>query len=259
MKGQAIKPQQTLAQLAELAALAQPALVISGACATITLRRPGQHNRIDPEDIPVMMALLDEIERNPEVRAIVLTGSGSKTFCSGYTLSAIQSRLDHSFEDLLDRVEALSLPTLCALNGSVYGGGTDLAICCDFRIGVTGSRMFMPAAKIGLHYYPGGLRRFVTRVGPDFTKKLFLTGLSIEAAEMRRVGYLHELVAPDELPKRVEAYVSAITAGEANAIASMKRHIDGLAAGTWPEAAGREAYQTSLAAPETARRIALLG
>ncbi len=240
-------------------ALARPGLVIHGASATITLRRPGQHNRIDPEDVRVMMAHLDEIEHNPGISAIVLTGSGSKTFCSGYTLGAIQSRLDRSFEDMLDRVEALTLPTICALNGSVYGGGTDLAICCDFRIGVTGSRMFMPAAKFGLHYYPGGLRRFVTRVGPDFTKKVFLTGLAIDAAEMLRVGYLNELVTAGELPGRVEAYVSAIIAGEATAVASMKRHIDGLAASTWPDAAGREAYQTSLASPETARRLARLG
>jgi enoyl-CoA hydratase/carnithine racemase len=239
--------------------LERPALVIDGACATILLRRPAQHNRIDPQDIQVMMAHLDDIERSPAVRALVLTGSGSQTFCSGYTLGAIQSCLDHSFEDLLDRVEALALPTLCALNGSVYGGGTDLALCCDFRIGVTGSRMFMPAAKFGLHYYPGGLRRFVTRIGPDFTKKLFLTGLPSDAAEMLRVGYLNELVTPGELPARVEAYVNAIGAGEANAVASMKRHIDGLAAQTWTDSAGREAYQASLASPETSRRLARLG
>lgn len=240
-------------------AQAWPSLVINEACATITLRRSGQHNRIDPEDIPALMTHLDEIESNVAVRAIVFTGSGSKTFCAGYTIGAIQSRLDHSFENLLDRVETLALPTICALNGSVYGGGTDFAICCDFRIGVTGSRMFMPAAKFGLHYYPGGLRRFVTRLGSTFTKKLFLTGQVIDAAEMLRVGFLNELVSASELPARVEAYVNAIIAGEVGAIASMKRHIDGLAAGTWSEAAGREAYQTSLASREVARRLALLG
>ena len=155
-------PNQTDAEV-QAEKLTTPSLLINGVYAQITLRRPAQHNRIDPEDIQVIMAHLDNIECNPDVRAIVLTGSGSKTFCSGYTLGAIQSQLDRSFEDMLDRLEAISLPTICALNGSVYGGGTDLAICCDFRIGVTQSRMFMPAAKFGLHYYPGGLRRFVTR------------------------------------------------------------------------------------------------
>ena len=242
-------------QTKELEQLALPALVVNGSYAQITLRRPEQHNRIDPQDIQVIMAHLDDIERNPDVRAIVLTGSGSKTFCSGYTLGAIQSQLDSHFEDMLDRLEAISLPTICALNGSVYGGGTDLAMCCDFRIGVTQSRMFMPAAKFGLHYYPGGLRRFVTRVGPNFTKKLFLTGQVIDATEMLLAGYLTELVTPGDLPARIQAYVSAIIAGEAGAISSMKHHIDALAASAWPQAAGREAYQASLISPETIRRL----
>ena len=238
--------------------VATPSLLVNGTYAQITLRRPAQHNRIDPEDIRVIMAHLDTIECSPDVRAIVLTGSGAKTFCSGYTLGAIQSQLDRSFEDMLDRLEAISLPTICALNGSVYGGGTDLAICCDFRVGVTQSRMFMPAAKFGLHYYPGGLRRFVTRVGPGFTKKLFLTGQTINAEEMLRVGYLTELVAPEELPGRIQAYVNAIVTGEAGAVSSMKHHIDALAASAWLQATEREAYQTSLASPETARRLTQL-
>ena len=236
--------------------LAQPSLLINESYAQITLRRPAQHNRIDPQDIQVIMAHLDKIERHPDVRAIVLTGSGSKTFCSGYTLGAIQSHLNNSFEEMLDRLETLPLTTICALNGSVYGGGTDLAICCDFRIGVTDSRMFMPAAKFGLHYYPGGLRRFVTRVGPGFTKKLFLTGQAVDAAEMLRVGYLNELVTPSELPERIQAYVSAIITGEAGVICSMKRHIDALAASSWAQAKEREAYEVSRTSPETARRLA---
>ena len=239
--------------------VATPSLLVNGSYAQITLQRPAQHNRIDPEDIQVIMAHLDTIECSPDVRAIVLTGSGAKTFCSGYTLGAIQSQLGRSFEDMLDRLEAISLPTICALNGSVYGGGTDLAICCDFRVGVTQSRMFMPAAKFGLHYYPGGLRRFVTRVGPGFTKKLFLTGQTINAEEMLRVGYLTELVTPEELPERIQAYVNAIVTGETGAVSSMKRHIDALAASAWLQATEREAYQTSLASPETARRLTQLG
>ena len=72
---------------------------------------------------------------------------------------------------------------------------------------------------------------------------------------MLSVGYLTELVTPEELPARIQAYVNAIVTGEAGAISSMKRDIDSLAATAWPQATGREAYQTSLASPETARRL----
>ena len=73
---------------------------------------------------------------------------------------------------MLDRLERFPLPTVCAMNGSVYGGATDLALCCDLRIGVRGSRMLMPASRFGLHYYPGGLRRYVGTLGLAAAKKL---------------------------------------------------------------------------------------
>src|SRR5215471_17350167 len=124
-----------------------PSLTIAGAVATIRFDRPGEHNRIDPDDIPVVRRHLEAIAATPQVRVVVFTGAGRRTFSSGFTVGAILKRLDRSFEDLLDAVERFPLPTICALNGSVYGGATDLALCCDFRIGVRGTGMFMPAAK----------------------------------------------------------------------------------------------------------------
>src|SRR4030095_8715539 len=100
-----------------------PTLAIVDSVATITLRRPAQHNRIDPDDPAVFLRHLDEVRAHPSVRLLVLTGEGEKTFCSGYTLGQIGARLDRSFEDMLDALETLDIPTLCALNGSAYGGG----------------------------------------------------------------------------------------------------------------------------------------
>jgi enoyl-CoA hydratase/carnithine racemase len=232
-----------------------PSLAIEARRATIRLRRPREHNRIDPDDIPVLVDHFDRIERTPDVDLVVVTGTGTKTFSSGYTIDAIRTRLDASFERMLDRLEGLAVPTLCALNGSVYGGATDLALCCDFRVGVAGTRMFMPAARFGLHYYPGGLRRFVTRLGPSATKKIFLTGLTLHADEMLRIGFLTELVARDALEATVDAYANALAQCDRGVVRSMKRHIDGLAAGRWQEADGRRAYADSLASDELARRV----
>ncbi len=235
-----------------------PQLAFAGATATITLSRGAEHNRIDADDPQIVIDHLQRVEDNAEVGVLVITGEGAKTFCSGYTLGQIGSRLDRSFEDMLDHIERVRVPTICALNGSVYGGGTDLAISCDFRIGVRGSRMFMPAAKFGLHYYPGGLRRFVTRLGPAATKKIFLTGQSLDAEEMLRIGYLTDLVDPDLLRDKVLSYVDAIAECEPVAVASMKRHIDALAHGALTEDEGRAAYEASLRSPETLARLAAL-
>lgn len=233
-----------------------PSLVVEHGVATITLRRPGQHNRIDAADPQVIRRHLDDVAAMRDVVALVITGSGERTFCAGYTLGQIESSLDRSFEDMLDAIERCAVPTVCALNGSVYGGGTDLAMACDFRIGVHGSRLFMPAAKFGLHYYPGGLRRFVTRLGPCTTKKIFLTARTLDAHELLRVGFFTELVEPQDLQAKVSAYVGSLRECEASVVRSMKQHIDALAAGTWNEAGGRLEYERSLRSEHLRARLA---
>lgn len=232
-----------------------PSLDISGQVATITLQRPAQHNRIAPEDSEVICSYLERLENLPEIRILVLTGSGEKTFSSGYTLDAIKDHLDDRFEKMLDRIERFALPTICMINGSVYGGATDLALCCDFRIGVQGSRMFMPASRIGLHYYPGGIRRYVTLLGLAMAKKLFLTAQTIGDTEMLRIGFLHELVAADELESAVRVYVDGILACERNVLITMKTDLMAMAEGVADEAVLREHYAASLRSPELSERL----
>jgi enoyl-CoA hydratase/carnithine racemase len=233
----------------------EPGLALDGAVATITLRRPRQHNRIAPEDSGVIRQHLAQLEATRGVRLLIITGSGGKTFSSGYTLGAIRDQLDSRFEDMLDHIERFALPTLCALNGGVYGGATDLALCCDFRIGVRGSRMLMPASRIGLHYYPGGIRRYVTVLGLAAAKKLFLTARTISDEEMLRVGFLNELVAPDELGAAVHAYADSILACEPKVLATMKADLMAQATGVADESVLRRHYLESLGSPELAARL----
>jgi enoyl-CoA hydratase/carnithine racemase len=207
-----------------------PLLTIAGRTATILLRRPQQHNRIDPDDLPILLDQLDRIEADDAVDVLVLRGSGSQTFSSGYTIEAIRSRLEErTFEKFLNRLENLARPSIVAIQGGVYGGATDLALCCDLRIGVSSSRMFMPAARFGLHYYADGLRRYVSRLGPTAARKLMLTGCTIEADEMLRIGFLTDLVAPAELDATVSKYVQQLLACDRGAIAAMKQSLNQLA------------------------------
>jgi enoyl-CoA hydratase/carnithine racemase len=235
-----------------------PEMIITGPRATITLRRPDEANRIDPADLDILLAHFAAAVANSAVRVLVITGLGERTFSSGYTIQAIRDHLGDGFERMLDTLETLPLPVICALNGSVYGGATDLALCCDFRIGVSGSRLLMPAAKIGLHYYPGGIRRYVNRLGLSAAKKLFLTALPIDADEMLRIGFLTELVEPAELQAEVTRYADALIAGEAGVIASMKQFLNQTADGNIDLAAQRAAYQRSLDSDALAERIAAM-
>lgn len=239
----------------EVTADQAPGLAIDGAVATLTLRRPSQHNRIAPEDSEVIRDYLMQLEATPSVRLLIITGTGGKTFSSGYTLGAIKQQLDSRFEDMLDHIERFPLPTVCALNGSVYGGATDLALCCDFRIGVRGSRFLMPASRIGLHYYPGGIRRYVTVLGLAASKKLFLTAQPISDDEMLRIGFLHELVPAAELTAAVGTYVENILACESRVVATMKADLMATAAGTADESVLRAHYNSSLRSSELTSRL----
>ncbi len=169
----------------------------------------------------------------------MLTGTG-KSFSSGYHIGALADRLAgksgadadrDAFERTVDRLEALRVPTIAALNGGVYGGATDLALACDFRIGIEGMQLLMPAARLGIVYYASGIRRYVTRLGVAAAKKLFLTAQPIDAAEMLRIGYLDEIVPAAELMSRAAALAAALAANAPLAVAGLKRAVNETAAG----------------------------
>ena len=210
-----------------------PTLRVESYCATIRLNRPTVHNRIEPADIDELMRLFEAVDGDPAVRVLVME-AGGKSFSSGYYIQQIGAGggpATPGFDAMTDRMERVRVPVIAALNGGVYGGATDLVLGCDFRVGVAGMAMFMPAAKLGLHYYPGGLQRFVSRLGLDTAKRLFLLGERLEADELLRVGFLTELVAPERLREVVAAKAAALAANAPLAVQGMKRSLNDIARG----------------------------
>ena len=223
-----------------------PIVTIAKGRATIRLNRPREHNRIEPDDLAVLRETFTRINDDPKIRVLVLTGTG-KSFSSGYHIGALVERHatkrdgaepgSDSFERVVDRLEALRVPTIAALNGGVYGGSTDLALACDFRIGVDGMRLLMPAARLGIVYYPSGIQRYVTRLGVAAAKRLFLTAQPIDTEEMLRIGYLDWCVPAAELMARVDALAATLAANAPLALAGLKRAINEIAGGRLDRAA----------------------
>lgn len=217
----------------------EPILTVSGGRAVVRLNRPREHNRLEPIDLAVLQEIFARTDADASIRVLVLTGTG-KSFSSGFHLGALADRLAGkggesedrgAFERTVDRLEALRVPSIAALNGGVYGGATDLALACDFRIGVDGMRLLMPAARLGIVYYPSGIRRYVSRLGIAAAKRLFLTAEPIDAEEMLRIGYLDEIVAAKDLMARTEALAVTLAANAPLAVAGLKRAINEAAAG----------------------------
>jgi len=217
-----------------------PIVTIAEGRATIRLNRPREHNRIEPDDLALLRETFTRIDDDPRVRVLVLTGTG-KSFSSGYHIGALVDRSaahphgeepgSDAFEHTVDRLEALRVPTIAALNGSVYGGSTDLALACDFRIGVEGMRLVMPAARLGIVYYASGIERYVSRLGVAAAKRLFLTAEPMETVELLRIGYLDAAVPADELADRVDVLAAALAANAPLALAGLKRAINEAAVG----------------------------
>jgi enoyl-CoA hydratase len=250
-----------------------PIVTIAEGRATIRLNRPRQHNRIEPDDLTVLRDTFNRIDDDPRVRVLVLTGTG-KSFSSGYHIGALVERHaakpgnaprdeaepgSDSFERTVDRLEALRVPTIAALNGSVYGGSTDLALACDFRIGVEGMRMLMPAARLGIVYYPSGIERYVARLGIGAAKKLFLTAQPIETDEMQRIGYLDECVPAADLAARVDALAATLAGNAPLALAGLKRAINEIAGGRLDRAALSAARSRCAASEDHAEALKAWG
>ena len=234
-----------------------PLLDVVGARATVRLNRPKHLNRLQPDDLDALVKLFDRIEGDSAIRVLVLTGTG-RAFSSGYDLGSIAERAANAqeqtagsaFELVVNRLEDLAVPTICRINGGVYGGSTDLALACDFRIGVDSCEMFMPAARLGLHYYKSGIRRYVSRLGLDNAKRLFLTAERIGAPEMLRIGYLTAMAAPETLDEEVDKLAAVLAANAPLAMAGMKRAINEFARGALDEDAADRRHRDSMRSAE---------
>ena len=138
---------------------------IRGPIGRIVLNRPEAHNALDQAAMRELGGLLADWAGR-DLRALVLTGRG-RSFCAGASLGDVagQDWSENPLTAACDALEAFPAPTIAALNGGVYGGGVEIALACDFRVGVTGMRAFAPPARLGIHYEPAGVRRAIERLG----------------------------------------------------------------------------------------------
>lgn len=226
-----------------------PQLVIDAAVATVTLNRPVHRNRLEEEDLEVLLRHFEAINASDGVRVAVLTantaGQSRPVFCAGYNMGNFDSADANPqlFEQVSEALAELRPVTVCALNGSVYGGATDLVLACDLRVALSGVEFRMPAVALGLHYYPSGLQRYVSRLGINTAKRAFLTGRPLSSEELDRVGCLEALVGPDRFEAVLGALVQQVSELAPLAAQATKRSLDEIAGGR-PDVAAMRARET---------------
>ncbi|NYT59208.1 enoyl-CoA hydratase/isomerase family protein [Alcaligenaceae bacterium] len=230
----------------------RPSLDIQGRIATISLRKPAYSNRLSPDDLATLRMYLKEINTTQAVMVLRVLSAG-KYFCSGYDISSLASEEAPSslyFGETIDLLTKARPVTIAAVQGGAYGGGTDLCLACDFRIGTPQANIFMPAARLGLHFYPGGMRRYISRLGLNAAKSLFLTAKKIDADEMLRIGFLTDLVPADELMMRVDSLSEQLAGMAPLALLGIKQDLNSIVAGTLDEGANARAVLRSEASED---------
>lgn len=213
---------------------------IDGAVGRIVFARPEAHNALDQAAMREMTALLGDWAVRPDLRVLVLTGQG-RSFCAGAALGDVAAAdwSDNPLTALCDAIEAFPVPVVAGLNGGVYGGGVEIALACDFRVGVDGMRAFVPPAKLGIHYEPAGIRRAMERLGAQAARRLFLLAETFDAEALLLMGFLDYLVNVDDLDVKVDEMVAGLSGLAPLAVRGMKRTILELSRGTLDVAAAR--------------------
>ena len=229
-----------------------PVLNIDNGVATITLNRPARRNRLENGDLKVLLGHFENLNRDQDVRVLVLTantaGHPKPVFCAGYDIGGFDEPGHGStfFEEIPDALAQLRPVTVCALNGSVYGGATDVVLACDLCIGLTGIEWRMPATALGLHYYASGLQRYVSRFGLAGAKRAFLTARSFSAEQLNAMGLFEAMVGLPEWDGVLADMVSDILSLAPLAVQETKKSLNEIAAGQMDEALlrGREQMTT---------------
>lgn len=197
---------------------------VDDSIATIRLNNAERHNSLGADELTALHDCLDRIEFDNNIRVMLLTGEGERTFCAGAALDQLTSGAisPELFAGMTRKLATLRVPSVCALNGSVYGGGCEIALSCDFRFGHDRIRAFVPAAKFGLCYPVSGIERLVATLGLSAAQRFLLAAEEFNAADLLTMGFLTQLLTEAEVYSTAKAYAETLATRGPLAVQAMK-------------------------------------
>lgn len=206
-----------------------------GAVATVTLNRPDKLNSFNEALHRALRAALEEIEADPAVRAVLLTGAG-KGFCAGQDLSDrnvaadrpldLGATIETYYNPLVRRLRALEKPVVCAVNGVAAGAGANLALACDIVLAARSARFIQAFCKIGLVPDSGGTYFLPRLVGEARAKALALLGEPLSAEQAEAWGLIWKAVDDDRLQAEAMALAQRLAMGPTMGLGLIKRALN---------------------------------
>jgi len=186
--------------------------------ATLTFNRPKALNALNGELLDEMSRTLDAVAANEDVRVLILTGSGDKSFVAGADITelarcnALQAKgFAGKGQQAINKLQCLDIPVIAAVNGFALGGGSEIALACDFIIASENAKFGLPEITLGIIPGFGGTQRLPRLIGPNMAKEMIFTGKMISAAEARDLGMVNRVVSADALMTDVMNTAKAIS------------------------------------------------
>lgn len=205
-------------------------LDVRDAVAVLTLSRPEALNAMSPDLLDELEARLREVDADPAIGAVVLTGSGEKAFCAGADIAHMREAgaeearaFSYRGHEVAHLIETMGTPVVAAVNGFALGGGCEMALACDVRVAAENARFGQPEVTLGILPGWGGTQRLARATSIGLAKEMILTGRAIKADEALASGLVTHVYAADELLEKAVELAGSIARQPAWALAACKR------------------------------------
>ena len=186
--------------------------------AKIAINRPEVRNALNKAARREIRIAMEDLKKDENVRALIITGAGDKAFMSGMDITELATASPVEIEEsvstlgqqLYQDLENLDIPLIAMINGYCLAGGGELALACDIRIGSEMAKFGFPEINVGIFPGGGATQRLPRLIGAGWAKELMYTGRMIDAAEAERIGFVNRVVPHDKLEETVNEIAEAI-------------------------------------------------
>lgn len=208
---------------------------VEGAVAVLTINRPKALNALNSAVLDELNEAIDAVDLN-EVRALIITGAGEKSFVAGADIGEMSSLTKEQGEafgkkgnDVFRKIETLPIPVIAVVNGFALGGGCEISLACDIRICSENAVFGQPEVGLGITPGFGGTQRLARTIGVGMAKQLIYTARNIKAPEALRIGLVNAVYPIEELMGAAKKMASIIASNAPIAVRNCKKAInDGL-------------------------------
>ncbi len=194
---------------------------------TITINRPDKLNALNKTVFDELDAVLDEIYKNPEIKSVIITGSGAKAFVAGADITEFNGlnkeqamNLAKRGQDVFFKIENSPKPIVAAVNGFALGGGCELAMACHFRIASSNAKFGQPEVNLGLIPGYGGTQRLTQLIGKGRAIELLISANMIDAPTALQYGLVNAVVSSEELLNKTRSILEIINSKAPIAVAN---------------------------------------